>query len=289
MDATVDPLFKRQIDSELKNALKSEERKKTQKRKLSEKNSSEPPKKKEKKSNTIPVSESDIHAIREYFWTQPAYIPSLKKLVLWSGLSNETLAFAAYPILLSAPTRKDKQLILGDYILGVSKPTYVLSGLRQLFATLYPERNAMDYSMWDLYKYNRAYYTVKVEKCSFNQEVLELQMVETKPFGGPKDPSNVHWLEENKLKRWAKAVSLEEFFKDKDPNKILKNIRIPKDAKSWPGTHLNKINEKVEEMKRQLLVSEQEAETKLKKKEIADAIKNLKDDNSDESSDDEDD
>ena len=50
MEDTTDALFQRQIDSELKNALKSEERKKIQKRKIAEKKDCEPPKKKEKKS-----------------------------------------------------------------------------------------------------------------------------------------------------------------------------------------------------------------------------------------------
>lgn len=284
MEDTTDALFQRQIDSELKNALKSEERKKIQKRKIAEKKDCEPPKKKEKKSNSIPVSVRDVEAIRGYFWTQICYLPLLKKVALWSGLCNETMAFASYPILLGPPVKKDGRSHPTDYVLGVPRPTIILSGLRELFSQLYPERNAMDYSLWDVYKYNRQYYSVKVEKCSFSQEVFELQMVETKPFGGPKDASSVHWLEENKLKRFGRAISIADFLKDKDISKM-KRPKIPEGAKPWPSDHLNKINERVEEMKRQLLLAEETAKNELQKKDIKEAMENLKDqDDSDDAS-----
>ncbi len=283
-----DPLFQRQIDSELKNALKSEERKKTQKRKLENKSKEEePPKKKEKKTNNIPITVRDVEAIRQYFWTDVVYNPVLDKVLLYSGLNNEVLAFGAFPILLSAPKRDEKkQLVVGeDYILGTSKTYLVIAGLRVLFARLYPDKSPLEYQHWDAYKFNRAYYGIKAEKNSYNQEALELQLVETKPFGGPRDCSSVHWLEEAKLKRWDKAVSLEKYLSDKDVNKI-KKPKIPKEAKCWPADHLKKINERVEQLKRDLLVAEKESTEALKKKEISEAIKNLKNTDSDESSDD---
>lgn len=272
-----DALLKRQIESELKNAMRSEERKKKQKRKLSEKDKNEPPKKKEKKSTTIPVSVKDVEAIRDYFWTCVVYLPLLKRLALYSGLTNETISFSAYPILLGPAQKKEGKSVPTDYILGVSKPSYVLTGLRELFKTLYPERNALDFQQWDAYRFNRAYYTIKVEKTSYPQEVLELQMVETKPFGGAKDASCVHWLEESKLKRWVKAIPLSDYFSDKDPTRV-KRSRIPADAKSWPANHLHQINEKVDALKRSLLLAEEQAKNELSRKEIAEAMKNLKDD-----------
>ena len=68
-------ILQRQIDAELKNALKSEERKKKQKRKLSDKDKVEPPKKKEKKSTSIPLDVGDLKVIREKFYTVPVYLP----------------------------------------------------------------------------------------------------------------------------------------------------------------------------------------------------------------------
>lgn len=270
-----DAILKKQVESELKNAIRSEERKKNQKRKtLSDR--SEPPKKKEKKSNFIPVTEAAINACREYFWTTPVYLPLVDKVALFSGLTNETLCFGAYPILLSPHQKKDGLSVPVEYILGVSKPAIILYGLRKVFEKIYPERSPMDYSQWDLYRFNRAYYTVKVEKASFNQDLLELQMVETKTFGGAKDPTTIHWLEENKLKRWNKIVTLETYFADKDVSKV-KVPRIPSSKKPWPANHLNKVNEAVEKMKKDLLLATQDAKEELNKKKIAEAMKNLND------------
>ena len=279
-------ILQRQIDAELKNALKSEERKKKQKRKLSDKDKTEPPKKKEKKSTSIPLTVEDLKLIRERFYTVPVYLPLLDKLALYSGLTNEALAFNAYPILLSAAIKKDGKSVPQDYILGVSKPPIIFTVLRDIFKILYPERNPMDCINWDVYKFNRAFYGFKTEKASYNQDLLQLSMAETKPFGGPRDPSNIHWLEENKLKRFVKTISLEEYFKDKDIKKI-KNPEIPTTAKPWPANYLNQINEKVEALKKSLLLAEEKAEGALRKKEIADAIKNLKETSEDTSDDDE--
>ncbi len=280
MEAAEEALLQRQVDAELKNALKSEERKKKQKRKLSDK--VEPPKKKEKKSTVIPVTANDLKEIRKRFYTTPVFLPLLDKVALYSGLTNETMCFAAYPILLTPCERKDGKNVPKDYILGVTRPQVIFTVLRDIFKTLYPEKNAMDCMNWEVYRSNRSYYTVKVEKASYNQEVLELQMVETKPFGGPKDPSSVHWLEENKLKRWVKTVSLEEYFKDKNINKI-KPPPIPSNSKPWPSNHLNQINQKVEELKKNLLLAEETAKTELNKKDISEAMANLKEDSADES------
>lgn len=289
METIEDALLKRQIDSELKNAMRSEERKKKQKRKLSEKDKNEPPKKKEKKSTTIPLSVKDVEAIRDHFWTTVVYLPLLDKVALYSGLTNETMSFAAYPILLGPVQKKDGKSTPIDYILGVSRPPVILTGLRDLFKKLYPDKNNMDFQQWDVYRWNRAYYTVKTEKTSWPQELLELQMVETKPFGGPKDPSCVHWLEESKLKRWGKAISLEAYFKDKEIARM-KRSRIPANAKPWAENHLHQINEKVEALKRSLLIAEETSRRELSKKDIAEAMKNLKDDsdNDDDSSEDSD-
>lgn len=279
-------LLQRQVDAELKNALKSEERKKKQKRKLdsTKDNKSEPPKKKEKKSTIIPITVRDIEAIRQKFYTVPVYLPLIGKVALFSGVSNETLAFAAYPIILGPLTKQDGKYIAKDYILGVSRIPYIFTILRGLFEELYPEKSAMDCCNWEVYRLNRAYYTVKPEKASYNQDLLELQLAETKPLGGPKDTPSVHWLEENKLKRWEKAITLETYFKDKDIRKI-KGGKIPADAKSFPSDYLNTINEKVEELKKDLLLSQDKAKNELGKKEIAEAMKNLKDDASDSDSD----
>lgn len=272
-----DAILQKQVQSELKNALRSEERKKNQnkKRQLADK-SSEPPKKKEKKSTTIPVSEVAIAACREYFWTIPVYLPLVDKVAIFSGLTNETLCFGAYPILLSPHVKKDGLSVPVDYILGVSKPPLVLSGLRKIFEKIYPDRSPMDYSQWDIYRFNKAYYTVKAEKSSFNQDIIELNMVETKTFGGAKDPTTIHWLEENKLKRWNKIVPLEKYFADKDISK-LKVPRIPQGKKPWPANHLNKVNEEVEKMKKNLLLAAEASKDELNKKKIAEAMKNLAD------------
>lgn len=277
MEATQDAILQRQVDAELKNALKSEERKKKQKRKLSDKDKVEPPKKKEKKSTSIPLTLEDLEMIRQRFYTVPVYLSLLDKLALYSGLTNETLAFSAYPILLSPAHKKDQKQVPQNYILGVSRPAIIFTVLRDIFKVRYPERNPMDCINWDVYRFNRAYYAFKTEKASYNQDILQLTMAETKPFGGPRDPANIHWLEENKLKRWVKAISLEEYFKDKDVKKI-KNPPIPASAKPWPANYLNQINEKVEALKKNLLLAEEKAEGALKRKEIEDAMKNLKDD-----------
>jgi len=288
MEDSEKALLQRQVDAELKNALKSEERKKKQKRKLDSKDTkSEPPLKKEKKSTVIPITVRDIDAIRQKFYTVPVYLSLLDKVALFSGVSNETLAFAAYPIILGPLTKQDGKYVAKDYILGVSRIPYIFTILRKLFEELYPEKNAMDCCNWQVYKLNRAYYTVKPEKTSYNQDQLELQLAETKPLGGPKDTPSVHWLEENKLKRWEKAVTLETYFKDKDIRKI-KGGKIPTTAKPFPSDYLNMINERVEELKKNLLLSQDAAKTELNKKSIADAMKNLKDDGSDSESDDSD-
>lgn len=280
MEAADEALLNRQVEAELKNALKSEERKKKQKRKLSDK--PEPPKKKEKKSTVIPTSVNDLKEIRKRFYTSVVYLPLLDKIALYSGLTNETMCFACYPILLGPCEKKDNKNVPKDYILGVTKPSVIFTVLRDIFEKLYPERNSLDFMNWEVYRSNRSYYTVKVEKASYSQDVLELQMVETKPFGGPKDPPSVHWLEENKLKRWVKTISLEEYFKDKDPNKI-KPPPIPKGTKPWPSNHLQYINQKVENLKKDLLLAQETATVELNKKEIAEAMNNLKDSSGEES------
>lgn len=273
-------ILNRQVEAELKNALKSEERKKKQKRKLSDK--AEPPKKKEKKSTVIPVTVNDLKEIRKRFWTTVVYLPLLDKIALYSALTNETMCFACYPILLGPCEKRDGKNIPKDYILGVSRPQVIFTVLRDIFKTLYPEKNAMDCMNWEVYRSNRSYYTVKVEKASYNQDVLELQMAETKPFGGPKDTPSVHWMEESGLKRWVKTISLAEYFKDKNVNKI-KPPPIPPNAKPWPSNHLSQIKQKVEDLKKSLLLAEEAAKVEMNKKEIKDAMENLKEDSAEES------
>ena len=284
MEATQDPLLKRQIDSELKNALKSEQRKIKQKRKLSEKDKSEPPAKK-KKPSLYPITVRDVEECRKYFWTTIGYCPLINKVVIWSGLTNETMAHWIYPVLLGPVVKKDGKSIPTDYIVGVSRPPLVLSGLRDLFQRLYPDKNPGDFIHWDLYKVNKAYYTVKAEKISYQQDIQEFHLVETKPFGGPKDPPCIHWLEESKLKRIGKAIAIKEYLKDKDFNR-LKRSKIPETAQVWGPEHLARIIEEVEKHKKNLLLAEKQATEKLNSDAIASAMSNLADE-SEESSDEE--
>lgn len=285
---TEEDLVARQIESEFKNAIKSEERKTKQKRKISEELKSDDPKpKKEKKqSHIIPTTPEDIHAVRQYFWTTVVSIPLLGRVALYSGLCNELMCFYSYPILLTAHKRVDKKNVAENYILGVSKPAVVLSGLRAVFAKQYPQREASDFVFWELYKINKAYYTVKVEKTSHSQDMPALQMVETKTFGGAKDSSYVHWGEEVKKKRIEKAVPVECYFSDKDFNKI-KSPKIPKTSKPYPENHLKDINARVEKMKEDRLLADKKSRDALSTKAIAEAMSNLKDEESSDDSSDE--
>jgi len=276
MEVTQEQLLQRQIDFELKNALKSEERRIKQKRKLSAKDKNEPPTKKQKKISAFPITARDVEACRAYFWTTIGYVPLIEKVVMWSGLTNETMAHWTYPILLGPPVKKDGKSTPVDYIVGVARPHLVLSGLRDLFRRLYPDKNPADYSQWEVYKINKAYYTVKVEKVSFQQEVQEFALVETKPFGGPKDPPCIHWLEESKLKRIGKAIAIKSYLADKDLNR-LKRSKIPDGAQAWGPEHLTHITERVEELKKNLLLADKEATKKLNSESIADAMNNLAD------------
>lgn len=278
-------VFAKQVAAEYKNAQKSEERKKNQKRKQSEaEKEDQPPSKKAKKTNSIPLSDGDLEAIRTFFWTAVDYNPLVDKVGLRSGLSNEVMYFGAYPILLAPAQRVAGNLVATEYVLGVSKPQYVLGGLRKIFEKRYPDKNAVEFTLWDVYKWNRAYYGVRVEKVSYNSDIYEYQCVETKPFGGPKDQPTVHWSEETKLSRWKKAIKIEEYFKDKNPNRM-HNPRIPDTAKPWPSDYLARIAARVEELKKSMAKAEAAAEDKLNDKAIRETMNNLADDSDDEDSD----
>lgn len=286
MTTTEEELFKRQVESEFKNAQKSEDRKLKQKRKLSDELKNEPKPKKKKNDNFIPVSPRDLEAIRDHFWTTTIDVPLLKRRILISTYTCELMSFGCYPILLSAPRKVNGKNKPDGYCLGVTRAPLVLSGLRKLFSTLYPERLATDFQLWDAYRWNRSYYGAKVEKMSYQNEAIELQMIETKPFGGPKDPTTVHWLEESKLARWEKAVSLESYFAQYPDIDKLPRPKLNQNFKVWPANHLANINSKVEELKKQFLSAENAATEKLQNSDVAEAMKNLKDYEDDESSND---
>ena len=198
-------------------------------------------------------------------------MPLLNRIVLFSGVTSETMAFNSYPILVAPFNKKDGPLRREQYLLGVSKPQIIFTILREAFKELHPDKPEGEYQFWTPYKWNKAYYGAKTEHLSYSSEFPAIQLLETKPFGGSKDAPSVNILEESKLKRWAKSIAIADFIAGIDISKI-KSPKIPKCAISWKSNHLDNIKEGARRLKEEQEKAAKESENELNEKNIKEAM-----------------
>ena len=235
-----------------KKALERRELAKLRAERPKSKDSKKPAKKKQKVAPSIPFTERDLEEIKIAFWTTLQYLPPVNKSVLYSGLTNEIMCFSAYPIIIKEFTKKDGPLPIDSYILGVTKPQAVLHTIRSMFNKLYPDSEPADYNLWELYRWNRAYYGSKVENVSFSIEYNALEMLESKPFGGNKEVPSINMKVESTLFRHKKySKSVPKYIKEKfTSDDSFKQCLPPARASPYPEEFLTQVAEKIRDLKK---------------------------------------
>jgi len=280
MEHTDMDLISKQAELEILAIKKSLERKELAKQRAERpktKDNGKPAKKKQKISPDIPFTQRDLEELKIVFWTTVQYLPAVNKLVLYSGLTNEVMCFTAYPIIVKEYNKKDGELPMDSYILGVTRPQAVLHTIRNLFTKLYPEASPGDYNLWELYRWNRAFYGSKVENASFSSEYNALEMLESKPFGGNREVPSINMKVESTLFRHKKySKSVPKYIKEKFINSnSFKQALPPSRASPYPEDFLTQVAEKIRDLKKREKTATERARDALSTEEMKEAFDKL--------------
>lgn len=294
METQVDhDLIEKQAQLEILAAKKAAERKK-QARDRAERPKADPgtqpPKKKAKPTVTIlPFNSDHLEMVKTAFWTTVQFMPSLNKLVLFSGVTGEVMCFGAYPILIKEYNKKEGPLPMDCFILGVTRPQIVLHLLRTLFTQAYPDEQPGEFQRWDIYRWNRAFYGSKIEAASYSPEYNPLELLEQKPFGGPKEVYSVNMKVETTLFRWKKySQSIVDYISYRFTSESsFKQPTPPKNATPYRPDYLTQVAHTVTELKKQESKATEKAKAALATSEMREAFENLEDTSNDNSEDDE--
>lgn len=296
MDSIDEQVRQHQIKIEAENLRKAQERKekallkKSLKRKrtedANENEETHNSKKKKEKTSYIPLTKSDLDLLKFYFWTEPQIIPSLNKVGLFSGVTGELMFFAAYPILIAPYDRKKP---VSEYILGVSKPQVIFSILRMIFKKAHPECEVTEFQFWDPYKWNKAYYGSKTEAQS-HKISYPVSLGSSRPFGGTEHFQTVNWVEESKLKRYQKSISIPKYLKKRNPmkekSKFLIDMKLPVDVSCYPDDYLENLSCQVAKFRMQQEEADRLANEKMTQSEVVEAMKEIENNNHQDFSDD---
>ena len=287
-------LIEKQAQLEIEQAKKAIERKKAAKQRAERpkvKPTEEPPKKKAKTNPAIPFTKEDLEAIEFFTMSVPIVFPTLNKRGLVSGLTNETMNFNAYPIIIKEyAKKKDGPIPPDSYILGVTKPTLALIILKLVFKLNHSDRDGGEIGNWPVYRWNRAYYGSKVETAAIAQGLGGyLDLLETKPFGGNREVTSVNMRNEATLQRYTKyGVSVSEYLLHKYPGDENHNLTITiplRTSTPFSKDYLAKMTKAINEVKKKELNAEEKAKEALSTEEMKEAFDNL--DDSDEEDEDE--
>lgn len=293
MDQADGELIEKQAQLEILAAKKAAERKKIARDRADRpkvKPEDKPAKKKAKPTPpTLKFTSEHLEMVKVEFWTTLQYMPSVKKKVLFSGVTGEVMCFGSYPILIKEYNKKDGPLPVDCFILGVTRPAIVLNVLRHLFVRAYPDAEPGDFNLWDIYRWNRAFYGSKIESASYSPEYNSLELLEQKPFGGQREVSSVNMKVESTLFRWKKYAQpvsdyiANRFTKDGD---FIQPVP-PKCATTYAPDYLAKVAHKISDLKKQESAATDKARKALNTEEMREAFENLGDSSAENSEDDE--
>lgn len=186
--------------------LQMAEEKQSKKQKLSDNSSEE--------ENDARTSHKPIKSKKTIVYDPIVQLPYLKEIFkvspicvhgisgVKSNLTGTDHYNKIYPIWLSPPLYNDN----ANYLLGVSKPSYVFTGLEYVFSKLPNVIPGSNIANWEVYKWNlKAYGNKMAKSCEPYVKIME-RVAKTRPFGGTENPPHINELEEFKVKRYHKSI-----------------------------------------------------------------------------------
>jgi hypothetical protein len=142
---------------------------------------------------------SQLPHLREIFKVSPICVHGISGVK--SNLTGTDHYNNIYPIWLGPPNVENSPKLL-----GVSKPSYVFTGLENVFTRLENVIPGSNIANWEIYKWNlKAYGNKMAKSCEPYVKIME-RVARTRPFGGTENPPHINELEEFKVKRYSKSI-----------------------------------------------------------------------------------
>lgn len=239
-----------------------EEKRLKKKQKLSDKEEDEEEEEEDNKKNndkkTIHKSKKTIEydptlqlpLLEDIFRVSPIIVHGISGVK--SNLTGTDHYNNLYPVWLGPPNEENSK-----YILGVSKPSYVFTGLEVVFSEFSSLANGTNIANWEVYKWNLKAYGNKMAKSCEPYVKISEKISRTRPFGGTENPHHINELEEYKVKRYVKTIHIKNcsvFDGIRDNLKFLKEDHL----KSIYDlvNRKNEMDEEIEEKIKNLVTSE---------------------------------